>query len=77
MERKGKVQFHALNTISEDRDRILPLIKKFGIKSVPMLIFVYKNGSFVIIQPTSKWKEGKLLDGMRTETEKMLRSYKR
>ena len=76
-EYEGKVQFHALNTISEDRDRISPLIKKLDIKSVPTLIFVYKNGSFVIIQPTSKWKEGELLDGMRTETEKMLRSYKR
>lgn len=76
-EYEGKVQFHALNTISEDRDRILPLIKKFGIKSVPTLIFVYKNGSFVIVHPTSTWKEGELLDGMRAETEKMLRSYKR
>ena len=71
------MQCHALNTISGDRDRILPLIKKFGIKSVPTLIFVYKNGSFVIVHPTSTWKEGELLDGMRTETEKMLRSYKR
>ena len=74
-EYEGKVQFHALNTISGDRDRILPLIKKFGITSVPTLIFVYKNGSFVIVQPTKE--EGDILDGMRTETEKMLQSYKR
>ena len=75
-EYEGKVQFCEINT--HDGEKELSLFKKLGCKSVPTLVFIDKSGTFKLVRPMSRWGKDKdaLMDGMRTETEKMLRSYK-
>lgn len=52
------------------------IIERLHVKSVPTLFLIYKDGSYVTLQPTSKWPEEKeILPGLRGEVEKMLKSY--
>ena len=76
-EYEGKVQFCEINT--HDGEKELSLFKKLGGKYVPTLVFIDKSGAFKLVRPMSLWGKDKdaLIDGMRAETEKMLRSYKR
>lgn len=51
------------------------IIERLQVTSVPTLFLIYKDGSYVTLQPTSKWEGDQILPGLRSEVEKMLKSY--
>lgn len=63
---------------SRESDESSKIVSKLQISSVPTLFLIYKDGSYVTLKPTSKWKgDGELLPGLRSEVALMLKSYLR